>query len=283
MVVVSCRGADAAEPVQGSVSALRSAAVDDALAGTTSWAGDGSRKLPFSPRRGTSGPLTPRSRLLSRTSSRRPSPHAQTARSFDAKAHELGVPHRSNFLYDVDGNVLSTDMVEPFRGRRDCVARLEKSRAGVRRTRETTSSSSSTDSFAGDKWRAVGAGLDGQSVNLGTFDSRREAMEECVDPHLFVATLASPQVQSLGRGRLSQARQRHARRRRRPLLVPAACAASLGHDAPRRSLRRLLPGRAPPRQLVRPEPSVPAARRHALLAPDRRLPSRRRRRRRIDH
>ncbi|KAJ8601998.1 hypothetical protein CTAYLR_002748 [Chrysophaeum taylorii] len=75
----------------------------------------------------------------------------QAALAFDAKAHHLGVPHRSNFLYDREGNVLSTDIVEPFRG--------------VRRTR--------------DKWRAVGAAQDGQSVNLGTFDSRREAMEEC--------------------------------------------------------------------------------------------------------
>lgn len=75
----------------------------------------------------------------------------QAALAFDAKAHQLGVPHRSNFLYDRDGNVISTDMVEPFRG--------------VRRTR--------------DKWRAVGAAEDGQSINLGTFDSRREAMEEC--------------------------------------------------------------------------------------------------------
>ena len=40
----------------------------------------------------------------------------EAAFAFDAKAHQLGVPHRANFIYDAEGNVVSTQVVESLRG-----------------------------------------------------------------------------------------------------------------------------------------------------------------------
>lgn len=65
----------------------------------------------------------------------------EAARAFDAKARQLGVPKRCNF--DLRGNALAR---------------------GVRRSR--------------NKWRAV-ISVDGQSVNLGLFDTKDEASRIC--------------------------------------------------------------------------------------------------------
>lgn len=72
----------------------------------------------------------------------------EAARAFDAHARMLGVPERCNF--NVMGEEVVTNGTEPFRG--------------VRRSRS--------------KWRAV-ISVDGQSVDLGMFDTKEEAAEVC--------------------------------------------------------------------------------------------------------
>lgn len=72
----------------------------------------------------------------------------EAARAFDARARYLGVPERCN--YDDRGNEVMEQASEPFRG--------------VRRSR--------------NKWRAV-ISVDGQSVNLGIFDTKEQAAEVC--------------------------------------------------------------------------------------------------------
>lgn len=72
----------------------------------------------------------------------------EAARAFDARARYLGVPERCN--YDERGNEAMDQASEPFRG--------------VRRSR--------------NKWRAV-ISVDGQSVNLGIFDTKEQAAEVC--------------------------------------------------------------------------------------------------------
>ncbi|KAJ8601916.1 hypothetical protein CTAYLR_008103 [Chrysophaeum taylorii] len=69
----------------------------------------------------------------------------EAARAFDARARLLGVPERCN--YDEAGNEI-----------------VESKERGVRRSR--------------NKWRAV-ISVDGQSVNLGVFDSKEQAAETC--------------------------------------------------------------------------------------------------------
>eukprot|EP00629_Pelagomonadales_sp_RCC1024_P003405 CAMPEP_0119265574 /NCGR_PEP_ID=MMETSP1329-20130426/4356_1 /TAXON_ID=114041 /ORGANISM="Genus nov. species nov., Strain RCC1024" /LENGTH=264 /DNA_ID=CAMNT_0007265415 /DNA_START=312 /DNA_END=1102 /DNA_ORIENTATION=+ len=72
----------------------------------------------------------------------------EAAKAFDARARSLGVPERCNF--DADGNEAIDAHGSAFRG--------------VRRSR--------------NKWRAV-ISVEGQSVNLGLYDTKEQAAEVC--------------------------------------------------------------------------------------------------------
>lgn len=77
----------------------------------------------------------------------------EAAKAFDETARTLGVPERCN--YDERGNEMTPEWLK-----------------GVRRSR--------------NKWRAL-ISVDGQSVNLGMFDTKEEAAQVCRDAELLSA------------------------------------------------------------------------------------------------